>query len=161
MKDVSRQDIEDFLYREAALLDAWDLDAWEQLFVPDGVYRVPNPGNPPDASPEQVVYFIADTREAIHGRVERLKKINAHVEHPRSKTLHNVSNVRLIAREGRYVTASCHIVVYRTRQDVTDTFFGRAHYRLSCEDVGLRIVEKTFELALGALRDQSKISIIL
>ena len=30
-----RSEIEDFLYREASLLDGWQLDEWLGLFAPD------------------------------------------------------------------------------------------------------------------------------
>jgi hypothetical protein len=36
-----RLEVEGFLIEEAALLDAWDLDAWLELFTDDGKYVVP------------------------------------------------------------------------------------------------------------------------
>ena len=33
-KVVTRAEIEDFLYHEAALLDDWDLDGWLELYEP-------------------------------------------------------------------------------------------------------------------------------
>src|ERR1700761_1837058 len=39
---VSRQQIEDFLYAEAALLDSWALDEWLQLFDEDAKYGGPS-----------------------------------------------------------------------------------------------------------------------
>ena len=38
---VTRQQVEDFLYAEAALLDAWRLDDWLLLFDEDAKYEVP------------------------------------------------------------------------------------------------------------------------
>src|ERR687894_379022 len=38
---LTRQDAEDFLYREAALLDEGRLDEWLALFTDDGLYRLP------------------------------------------------------------------------------------------------------------------------
>ena len=48
---VSRNDVEDFLYHEAQLLDEWKLKEWEALFTSDGSYYVPTTGAPEDASP--------------------------------------------------------------------------------------------------------------
>ena len=35
---VTRPDVEEFLYEEAALLDAWRLDDWLALMTEDAVY---------------------------------------------------------------------------------------------------------------------------
>ena len=41
-KQVTRQEIEDFLYEEAALLDAWRLDDWLKLLTADDLrIRIP------------------------------------------------------------------------------------------------------------------------
>ena len=34
---VTRPEVEDFLYHEAALLDEWRLDAWQELLADDGL----------------------------------------------------------------------------------------------------------------------------
>ena len=36
-----REQVEDFLFKEAALLDEWRLDDWVDLFTEDGRYVVP------------------------------------------------------------------------------------------------------------------------
>src|SRR5258705_133327 len=38
---VTRQEVEDFLYREAALLDEWKLEEWQALLADDATYYVP------------------------------------------------------------------------------------------------------------------------
>ena len=37
----SRQEVEDLLYKEAALLDEWRLEEWLELLTDDAVYEVP------------------------------------------------------------------------------------------------------------------------
>jgi len=37
----SRNEVEDLLYREAALLDEWRLEEWLELLTDDAVYQVP------------------------------------------------------------------------------------------------------------------------
>jgi 3-phenylpropionate/cinnamic acid dioxygenase small subunit len=39
---VTRQEVEDFLYEEAALLDEWRLEEWLQLLTEDAAYYVPS-----------------------------------------------------------------------------------------------------------------------
>ena len=38
---VTRAEVEDFLYHEAALLDEWKLDEWQALLTDDAAYYVP------------------------------------------------------------------------------------------------------------------------
>ena len=47
---VTRAEVEEFLYHEAALLDAWRLDEWRTLLTDDATYRVPS-NDSPDAVP--------------------------------------------------------------------------------------------------------------
>ena len=43
---ITRQEVEEFLYHEADLLDEWKLVEWAALFSKDGTYSVPPIGNP-------------------------------------------------------------------------------------------------------------------
>ena len=48
---LSRSDAEDFLIREAALLDSWKLMEWADLFTEDGEYLVPATDDPEASRP--------------------------------------------------------------------------------------------------------------
>src|SRR6476659_9289621 len=96
---VSRQEVEDFLYEEAALLDSWRLDDWLALMTEDAVYRVPS-NDRPDADPRDTLFIIADDIHRIRARVARLKKKDAHAEDPRSRTRRLLTNVRIVERNG-------------------------------------------------------------
>ena len=54
-----RREVEDFLFHEAGLLDAWKLDDWFALFVEGGCYYVP-PTDRPEASHHDALFVIAD-----------------------------------------------------------------------------------------------------
>ena len=41
-----RLEVEDFLYREAALLDEWNLKEWLKLFAPEARYEIAPTGDP-------------------------------------------------------------------------------------------------------------------
>ncbi len=90
---VTRGEIEDFLYHEAALLDAWRLDDWLALLTADARYLVPS-NDRPDADPANTLFTIADDIDRIRGRITRLKDKNAHAEFPRSRTRRLIGNVR-------------------------------------------------------------------
>ena len=40
------EQIQDFLYREAELLDEWRLLEWEALLADDAIYEIPSSGYP-------------------------------------------------------------------------------------------------------------------
>ncbi|MEE8303440.1 MAG: aromatic-ring-hydroxylating dioxygenase subunit beta, partial [Candidatus Tectomicrobia bacterium] len=57
VQDITRAQIEDFLYHEAALLDEWRLDEWMALLTDDIVYEVPST-DIPDGDPETTLFLI-------------------------------------------------------------------------------------------------------
>jgi p-cumate 2,3-dioxygenase beta subunit len=108
---VTRSEAEDFLFHEAALLDAWRLDDWLALLAPDAVYRIPS-NDAPGTDPRATLYTIADDIERIRARVTRLKDRNAHAEFPPSRTRRMISNVRVAGDE-----VHSNFVIYRFRRD--------------------------------------------
>lgn len=158
---VTRADVEDLLFAEAALLDRWCLDEWLKLYTDDAQYFVPSTDLPPDADPDRSLFYIADDRVRLEQRVVRLMKKSAHAEYPRSRTRHLVSNVRLESQTDDEVRASAAFATFRSKNGVTDTFVGSLHYRLCHRDGALRIREKRCVLDLENLRPQGRVSILL
>ena len=83
-----------FLYAEAAMLDAWRLDDWLALFTPDAVYSIPSPGHLGD-DPATTLHLVHDSMTILAGRVRRLKSNHAHAESPRSRTRRQIANVQV------------------------------------------------------------------
>ncbi|MDB5871622.1 MAG: p-cumate dioxygenase small subunit [Ramlibacter sp.] len=160
--ETIHREVEDFLFMEADLLDAWKLEEWLALFTPDGRYLVPSADLPDDASSETALFYIADDPVLLRERVKRLYKRNAHAEWPHSKTRHFISNVRLMpAVEPGEILARCVFMTHRHRSGVNDTFIGSTQYRLVREGEGLRIREKRCKLDYDNLHEQGRISILL
>ncbi len=95
----TRPEVEDFLFHEAALLDAWKLDEWLALLTDDARYRVPS-NDAPDGDPASTLFLIADDIARIRGRVARLKDPQAHAEFPHSRTRRGMRSFRIRARGG-------------------------------------------------------------
>ncbi|HVV19283.1 MAG TPA: aromatic-ring-hydroxylating dioxygenase subunit beta, partial [Pseudonocardiaceae bacterium] len=72
-------EVEQFLYREAALLDDWRLDEWFALMDDQVEYRVPAPGTD-HLDPRHTLQVIHDDHTRLGGRVNRLKSKHAHAE---------------------------------------------------------------------------------
>lgn len=161
MQDVSRSDIEDFLFTEADLLDEWRLPEWLELFTEDATYYVPSTDVAADSSPDKTLFYVADDRFRLSERVKRLMKRTAHAEFPHSRTRHLVSNVRIRNRSDSEIEVGSAFITYRTKDGVTDTYFGSNRYRIVVEGGRLRIKEKRCLLDSEGLRSQGRVSIIL
>jgi len=157
---VTRSDVEEFLYREARLLDTWQLDAWTELFTEDARYVVPA-NDKPDGNPACDQVIIDDNHARILARVTRLKSRHAHREYPYSRTRHQVTNVLVIEREGDTLTVEAAFTVWRFRNDRADTYVGRYDYLLTVSDAGLRIRSKRVTMDMNSLNAAGSVSIIL
>ncbi|KWV50932.1 hypothetical protein AS156_14000 [Bradyrhizobium macuxiense] len=161
MQSVTRTDVEDFLFNEAELLDQWRLPEWLTLFTEDARYEVPCTDLPTDASSDTNLFYIADDRMRLGERVKRLMKRTAHAEFPHSKTSRIVGNVRIHARHADEIDVTSVFQTLRTKDGVTDLYFGTNKYRLALRDDGFRIREKRCLLGGEGLRPSGRISIVL
>ena len=161
VQQITRADVEDFLFMEADLIDAWKLPEWLELFTDDGAYYVPSTDVDPYAMPNNNLFYIADDRFRLGERVKRLMKRTAHVEFPHSKVRHLVGNVRILDRDGAELHVSTSFIAHRTKNAVTDVYFGTGLYRLVVRDGKLAIREKRSTLASDGLRQQGRVSFIL
>lgn len=81
---ATRLEVEDFLYREAALLDEWMLDDWLELWADDGEYIIPATDEPSGTEYDSLV-LLTDDMFRIRARVIRLNSRRAHREFPYSR----------------------------------------------------------------------------
>jgi p-cumate 2,3-dioxygenase subunit beta len=156
---VSRQQVEDFLYAEAALLDSWSLDDWLVLFDEDAKYEVPC-NDAPDGDPARDLMLIDDDYTRLAARVARLNNRRAHREYPHSRTNHQVFNVRVDA-SGNVISVNASFTVWRFRAGRSSCYVGQYRYRLRRSDSRFRIAFKRAELDMTDLRDVSDVAIIL
>ena len=64
-----RDEVEQFLFREARLLDERQFDAWRELFAEDGLYWAPT--RHAQASPDEAVSLFLDDRTTMAARIRR------------------------------------------------------------------------------------------
>jgi len=157
----TRADYEDFLYREAALLDQWRLEEWFALFAPNATYEVPTFGKGLDARPDSNLFYIADDHARLRHRVDRLLKMTAHAEWPRSAHVRMIGNVRIEGGDESGTQVMCSFVTYRSKNNITDTYIGHAAYTFVDEGEKLLIRAKRIMLGMNSLQPHGKISIIL
>jgi p-cumate 2,3-dioxygenase subunit beta len=156
---VTRAEVEEFLYHEAALLDAWRLDEWLALLTDDATYRVPS-NDAPRADPASALFTIADDMHRLRGRVTRLKDPHAHAEFPPSRTRRLISNVRIV--ETHPLTVEANFIVHRFRaNESVRQYVGKYRHGLIVQDAKLKIRSREAILDALELGSLGSVSFIL
>jgi p-cumate 2,3-dioxygenase beta subunit len=158
---VTRAQVEDFLYHEAALLDEWRLNEWEALLADDATYYVP-PNDDLASSHRTTLFIIADDRERIRQRVIRINDPNCHAEYPKSRTRRMISNVRIVSVEDDLVTVTANFVCYRFRRyERIREYVGAYRFVLRRAGDSFRIKERRVLIDAHELGTLGSVSFIL
>ena len=158
---ASRQEIEDFLFHEADLLDRWKLDDWLALMTEDAAYYVP-PNDKPEADHRYTLFTIADDIVRLRERVIRLKDPNCHAEYPPSRTRRLITNVRITGIAGDLISVAANFAVYRYRRgEPVREFVGHYRHKLRRVDGLLKFTERRAILDAQELGAMGSVSFIL
>lgn len=158
---VTRGDVEDFLIREAWLLDNWRLEEWLRLFLPGSRYLMPSTDLAADADTATSLYLISDDYAQLQFRVKRLFHPQGHAEQPHSRTQRLISNVMLDGIVDDVLDVKASFLIARSRNEITDWLVGHYANRLVLDSGELRFLERKAVLGLPALRPIGTASIIV
>jgi 3-phenylpropionate/cinnamic acid dioxygenase small subunit len=125
---VARHQIENFLYREARLMDEHAYDEWLALWTDDALYWVPC--NRDDSDPLREVSIIYDNRARLEDRIIRLKSGATYAQEPQSRLRRVVANVEIEEGENGEVTVYSNFNLTELRRGKQDTFAGRTIHKL-------------------------------
>jgi len=160
-KGMTRADVEDFLFFEAALLDEWRMDEWLELLTDDAHYEVP-PNDVPGGASSDTLFTIADDMDRIRARVKRLNSDRAHAEYPHSHTRRQIGNVRILGRTGDELTVSANFIVHRFRRsERIRQYVGNYQYRLVISGGTFKIAARTVYIDAHELGSLGSVSFIL
>ena len=133
-----KQEIEDFLYHEADLLDERRYEDWLALVAEDVRYWMPMRRNVKVGEPEreftragQDINWFDEGKETLTRRVKQILTGMHWAEEPVSRISHMVSNVQLLevnpsAAEPAEATVKCRFLIYRNRVETeTDFLVGK------------------------------------
>lgn len=146
MQEITRQDLIDFVVREARLLDAKQYDEWNALFTDDGFYWVPLvPDQEDGINHTSHLYEDKLLREL---RIERLKSPRAFSQQPPSRSHHLLqtptveefdpgSNRYLVRTEFHYTEAQGDEILF---------LVGHFVHHLTVRDAALRMTLKRVNL---------------
>ena len=158
---VTRAEVEDLLYHEAELLDAWRLDDWLGLLTDDASYYVP-PNDKPDADHRFTLFTIADDIVRLRERIIRLKDPNCHAEFPPSHTRRLITNVRITGVADDTISVAANFAIYRYRRNEPPReFVGRYRYKLKHTNGALKIAERRAILDAAELGALGSVSFLL
>ena len=140
-------DVEQFLFREARLLDEGRFREWLELLADDIRYWMPamgrryrvsskslatasaDEGREREFSGEGELAHLDENKQSLEKRVARLESGMAWAEDPPSHTCHILSNIAVL--EGNpetQVLVHANFVLYRTRgESEQDSYVGRRH----------------------------------
>jgi 3-phenylpropionate/cinnamic acid dioxygenase small subunit len=137
-------EIEQFLYREAWLLDHGRLDEWLGLFTDDATYWIPLQANQID--PLTTSSIVYDDRRLLEVRVRQFQHPRAHARVPAPRTVHQVGNVRVVEAGAHDVRVGSTLVVVEYRRERQRVWGALVEHRLRRSADGLRIAAKRIDL---------------
>lgn len=141
---IPLSEVEQFLYREAWLLDQGRLDEWLALFSDDATYWVPLEANQRD--PLTTHSIIYDDRRLLEVRVRQTKHPRAHARMPATRTVHQVGNVRIMEDDSREIRVGSTLVAVEYRKERQRVWGALVEHRLRRAEGGLRIAAKRVDL---------------
>ncbi len=159
-----RQEIEEFLYHEAELLDERRYEDWLVLVAEDVRYWMPMRRNVKVGEQEREftradhdINWFDEGKETLERRVKQIMTGIHWAEEPVSRISHMVSNVQLLEvrpalAEAAEVLAKCRFLIYRNRVETeTDILVGKREDRLRRAGEGWQLARRKIILDQNVL----------
>jgi benzoate/toluate 1,2-dioxygenase beta subunit len=137
---VDRHQVENFLYREARLMDEHAYDEWLALWTDDALYWVPC--NEDDIDPERHVSIVYENRTRLEDRIARLKSGAAYAQDPKSRLSRVVSNVEIEDENDTETIVRSTFNLTALRRGRMDVFAGCTIHKLRPEGDSFKIAYK-------------------
>src|SRR6266849_8126392 len=133
--------IENFLYREARLMDENAYEQWLSLWAGENIcYWVPS--NADEADPGEQISIIYDNRKRLEARIKRLASGYAFAQDPKSRMRRVISNIEIDEAPDGIVTTWSNFALGEFRRSKQDIFVGRTTHKLRPEGDSFKILLK-------------------
>lgn len=146
MTAPTREDLIDFVYAEARMLDEGRFVEWLDLWMPDGHYWMPLDYQQTD--PVNVTSYLYEDNFMLRLRVERLNGERTFSQKPKSRCSHVIQRPFIDAYDpdgNRYITnTSMHYV--ETRLDEQQLLALTATHELTVVEGAIKIANKRVDL---------------
>ena len=152
---ILKDEVEQFLYYEAALLDERRYPEWVQLMADDVHYFMPIRRNVKfgewareNSDPESEIAWFDEGKDMLEGRVRQLMTGVHWAEEPVSRIRHLVTNVRVVGANEPEIQVSDNFFVWHNRLlDEVNLFVGRRDHVLRRDpETGFKVVKRTILL---------------
>ena len=146
MTEITRQDLIDFVVREARMLDAKRFDEWNTLFTDDAFYWVPLTPDQPDGLNHTSHMYEDKLLRTV--RIERLKSPRALSQQPQSRGHHLLQMPTVEAfdpQANRYVLRT-EFHYTESQGDNVNFLVGHMLHELTVQDGALRMANKRVNL---------------
>ena len=128
-----KQEVEDFLFREAELLDERRYEEWLELFTEDARYFMPMRRNVPADELDREftregldVNWFDEGKDTLTRRVKQIRTGVHWAEQPPSRICHMVSNVQILKSSPTEAAVKSRFLLYRNRVETeTDFLVGK------------------------------------
>ena len=137
------RELEQFLYEEAALLDAGRFADWLACFAADGRYWVP--AEPGAQDPDTTIAIFDEDRALLAVRIDKLSRPDAYASEAPTRTVHVVTNIQCWRDGAAYLTRS-KLLMAEYRGETRRYFAASVTHRLVREAGVLRIALKRVDL---------------
>src|SRR6266699_1134307 len=155
-----QHEVQDFLFREARLLDERRLNEWLDLLAEDIHYFMPIRRNIKCgdwelefSDPESEISYFDEGKDILQGRVRQINTGVHWAEEPVSRFEHLISNVEIVSAEADQVQVASKFFCYQNRlQDEVNIFVGRRYDTLRRDPVTtFKVVKRKILLAQNVL----------
>ncbi|CAI9396540.1 MULTISPECIES: benzoate 1,2-dioxygenase small subunit [Citrobacter] len=146
---LTLEQVRQFLYYEARLLDDRQWDAWLHCYSPKVVFWMPAWGDDDKTTrdPQREISLIYyPSRDGLEDRVYRIKTERSGASTPEPRTTHMIGNIELLGEKEGGVEVRYNWVTYSHRYQHTDAYFGTTHCTLVEEGDQPLITRKTVRL---------------
>ncbi len=157
---VLKDQVEEFLYNEAALLDERRYEEWIDLMAEDIHYFMPIRKNVKfgewdheNSDPASEISWFDEGKDVLEGRVRQLMTGVHWAEEPISRIRHIISNVRVTDVKGDEIHTSDTFFIWHNRLlEEVNLFVGRRDNILRRDkDTGFKVAKRTILLDQNVL----------
>lgn len=141
------REIEQFLYREARLMDEHRYDDWLALWADEAHYWIPCKEG--DGGIDRTIALVNERHAGLEDRIARLKGGGHYGQDPKSSLVRVVSNIEIIDDRDDELVIGSAFNLTASRNGRIDVVAGRTTHRLKRDGSDFRIVAKKILLANG------------
>jgi 3-phenylpropionate/cinnamic acid dioxygenase small subunit len=157
---ILQQQVDQWLYREARLLDERRLDEWLELLDEELHYWMPMRRNikfgewdREFTDPDTEINWFNEGKSILEGRIRQLQTGVHWPEEPVSRFEHIVSNVEIVRVEGDQINVNSKFFCYQNRlQDEVNIWVGRREDLLRRDaETGFKLLKRKIILAQNVM----------